>query len=208
MVNALKIDHLSSEFAQIKELLFNLQPDNREPAPSGDCHKGLALRWLRTLLFVYRKRWRRARRGEIFFLRGLMEDIMWIRSWPVHNEASDSDSFSTPGAGWSSYGGNASKSFFQAEATALCFFSPSSKIYIEEFQRCWSDPKLFSYHTSDCRNLVAMQEAGNYSDHMAPIKHTIASLIVSSDEALRPEAPVLSVFWLMISLPGVITKFK
>ena len=33
---ARKVDTLSSEFAQIKELLLNLQPDDRGPVPSGD----------------------------------------------------------------------------------------------------------------------------------------------------------------------------
>ena len=33
---ALKVDTLSSGFAQIKELLLSLQPDDRGPVPSGD----------------------------------------------------------------------------------------------------------------------------------------------------------------------------
>ena len=64
-----------------------------------------------------------------------------------------------------------------------------SKPYIEELQRCWADPNVVSHHTSHGRNLAAMQEAGSYGlDRMAPVDPTIASLIVSPDEALRLDA--------------------
>ena len=46
-----------------------------------------------------------------------------------------------------------------------------------------------SHHTSNGRNLAAMQEAGSYGlDRMASVDPTITSLIVSPDEALTPDA--------------------
>ena len=82
-----------------------------------------------------------------------------------------------------------SSAFFRQTPQRAAFSVPPSKPYTEELQRCWGDPTVLSHHTSDGRNLAAMQEAGSYGlDRMAPVDPTIASLIVSPDEALRPDA--------------------
>ena len=51
------------------------------------------------------------------------------------------------------------------------------------------DTKVLSLPTSNARTLAAMQDVAKFGlDRMPAIELTIASLIVSPDEALRPDA--------------------
>lgn len=199
---ARKVDTLSSEFAQIKELLINLQPANKGPDPSGDS----------------------ATRDSPCQVDDDVLSTAASCSLLVNNEhdvdgttvSQASDAFSQGSDGMSLHGREAShatmkpaiqmalarlgldeapaaaapsNAFFRQTPQSSAFLVPPSKPYIEELQRCWADPKLLSHHTSDCRTLAAMQEAGSYGlDCMAPVEPAIASLIVSPGEALRPDA--------------------
>lgn len=69
------------------------------------------------------------------------------------------------------------------------FSVPPFQPYIEELHKCWPDPKSLSYHTNDSRALASMQNAGSYGlDRMPAVEPSIASLIVSPEEVLRPDA--------------------
>nr|WPK86714.1 NLRC3-like protein 49 [Sebastes schlegelii] len=203
---ALKVGSLSSEFAQIKELLFNLQPVNRRPVTGGDSATRDSpcqddddddVDVLSTAASC-----------------SLFTDMRQDVDRATASQASDA--FSQGSDGRSLHGSAAghatmksairmalarlgldeapitaarSSAFFRQTPQSTAFSVPPSKPYIEELQRCWADPKLFSHHTSDCRNLAAMQEAGSYGlDRMGPVEPAIASLIVSPDEALRTDA--------------------
>jgi len=199
---ARKVGTLSSEFAQIKELLLNLQPDHSGSAPSGDfATRGSPCRDFDVLST--------AASCSLFDDEGDVQD----EDKDSVSRASDELSQGSDGSLRGSEAGHAamkpairmalahlvlddapvtaapSSAFFRQTPQPAAFSVPPSKPYIEELQRCWADPKLLSHHTSDCRNLATMQEAGSYGlDRMAPVDPTIASLIVSPDEALRPDA--------------------
>ncbi|KAE8291436.1 hypothetical protein D5F01_LYC11041 [Larimichthys crocea] len=65
--------------------------------------------------------------------------------------------------------------------------APSNAFF--KLQRCWPDPKAFLHLPSDCRALAAMRDADQYGlDQMPSIDASITSVIVSPDEALRPDA--------------------
>ncbi|XP_037604355.1 uncharacterized protein LOC119475586 [Sebastes umbrosus] len=79
--------------------------------------------------------------------------------------------------------------FFRRAPASTTFTVPPSKEYLRELQACWRDTRAFSRLPSDGRTLAAMQDAAKFGlDHMPAIEPAIASLIVSPDEALRPEA--------------------
>ena len=82
-----------------------------------------------------------------------------------------------------------SNAFFKHAPQPSSFRIPASEPYINEPQGCWPDPKAFLHLPSDCRALAAMKDAAlNGLDEMPAIDAPIASLIVSQDEALRPDA--------------------
>ncbi|XP_049437342.1 uncharacterized protein LOC125891834 [Epinephelus fuscoguttatus] len=82
-----------------------------------------------------------------------------------------------------------SNAFFKHAPQPSSFGVPPSEPYITELQRCWPDPKAFLYLPSDCNALAAMKDAVQYGlDQVPAIDASIASLIVSPDEALRPDA--------------------
>lgn len=79
--------------------------------------------------------------------------------------------------------------FFRRAPPSTTFTVPPSEEYLRELQTCWRDTRAFSRLPSDGRTLAAMQDAAKFGlDHMPAIEPAIASLIVSPDEALRPEA--------------------
>ena len=60
---------------------------------------------------------------------------------------------------------------------------------MRELHACWRDSRALSHATSDGRSLAAMQDAPKFGlDRMPAVKLTIAALIVSPDEAPRPDA--------------------
>lgn len=79
--------------------------------------------------------------------------------------------------------------FFRGTTEPSTLIVPPSAPYIEELQRCWADPRLFSHLPRDCRALAAMQDASTYGlQNMPNIEPTMAALVLSPNEALRPDA--------------------
>ncbi|KAK0141172.1 hypothetical protein N1851_021814 [Merluccius polli] len=79
--------------------------------------------------------------------------------------------------------------FFQQAAPPATFAVPPSAPFVEELQRCWADPRQFSHIPSECRALANMRDASSYGlDRMPTIEPALAALILSPDEALRPDA--------------------
>ena len=100
--------------------------------------------------------------------------------------------------------------FFPQVAQLSVFSLPPSEPYIAELHRCWPDPQALSHHTSNSRARATMANADTWLHglvRLAPIEHSIVSLVVSPDNqgyysaaALGPSAGL----W-MTSLPGVTT---
>lgn len=79
--------------------------------------------------------------------------------------------------------------FFRQASASVMFTVPPSAPFISELQRCWADPRRFSHLSGDCRALASMQDASSHGlDRMPTIEPALAALIVSPDEALRPDA--------------------
>lgn len=79
--------------------------------------------------------------------------------------------------------------FFRGAVEQTAFVVPPSAPYIEELQSCWVDPRQLSHRPSDCRALSAMQDASTYGlEAMPSIEPSVAALVLSPDEALRPHA--------------------
>ena len=79
--------------------------------------------------------------------------------------------------------------FFRRGLAPASFTVPPSEEYLRELHACWRDPRAHSHATSDGRSLAAMQDAPKFGlDRMPAVEPTIAALIVSPDEALRPDA--------------------
>ncbi|XP_041817854.1 uncharacterized protein LOC121624267 [Chelmon rostratus] len=79
--------------------------------------------------------------------------------------------------------------FFRRSTAPAAFSVPPSEEYLKELHACWRDSKALSHATSDGRTLAAMQDAAKSGlGRMPAVEPTVASLIVSPDEALRPNA--------------------
>ncbi|XP_073732290.1 uncharacterized protein [Misgurnus anguillicaudatus] len=79
--------------------------------------------------------------------------------------------------------------FFRRVPASVSFTAPPSEEYLRELQACWRDSRALSHATSDGRTLAAMQDAQKFGlDRMPAVEPTIAALIISPDEALRPDA--------------------
>lgn len=83
----------------------------------------------------------------------------------------------------------ASSAFFRRSRSETAFVVPPSAEYVRELHACWSDTKALSRLTTDGRVLAAMQEAPKVGlGQMPAVEPGIASLIIPPDEALRPNA--------------------
>ncbi len=79
--------------------------------------------------------------------------------------------------------------FFRRGSAPANFAVPPSEDYVKELHACWRDSRALSRPTSDGRALAAMQDAPKFGlGRMPAIEPTVAALIVSPDEALRPDA--------------------
>ncbi|CAL8385973.1 unnamed protein product [Gadus morhua 'NCC'] len=79
--------------------------------------------------------------------------------------------------------------FFRRGPAPASFTVPPSEEYLRELHACWRDSRALSHATSDGLPLAAMQDAPKFGlDRMPAVEPTIAALIVSPDEALRPVA--------------------
>ncbi|XP_035991606.1 uncharacterized protein LOC118562836 [Fundulus heteroclitus] len=78
--------------------------------------------------------------------------------------------------------------FFRCGRAPTPFSVPPSEEYLKELHACWRDPRALSWLSSDVRVLAAMHESVKAGlDRMSAVEPAVASLIVSPDEALRPE---------------------
>lgn len=213
---ALKVDTLATEFAQIKALLLNLQPGGPSaaavtvaselPLLSQDESDSLASphpvanQHDEDILSI-------AASGNLFSdddARG-QEELDLPSGSDSHGSCADSSreaeaglstvkqaiqlAISRLGLDAAPVEATPSNAFFKHAPQPSAFKVPPSEPYINELQRCWPDPKAFLHLPSDCRALAAMKDAAQYGlDQMPAIDASIASLIVSPDEALRPDA--------------------
>ncbi|XP_056269652.1 uncharacterized protein LOC130193228 [Pseudoliparis swirei] len=79
--------------------------------------------------------------------------------------------------------------FFRRTSVPAAFSVPPSEDYLRELHACWRDTSAHSRPSAEGRTLASMQDAAKYGlERMPAIEPTIASLIVSPEETLRPEA--------------------
>ncbi|XP_068583377.1 LOW QUALITY PROTEIN: uncharacterized protein [Cebidichthys violaceus] len=79
--------------------------------------------------------------------------------------------------------------FFRGVPAPSTFSVPPSEEYLRELHACWRDTGTLSRLTSDGRTLAAMQDAAKFGlARMPAVEPTIAALIVSPEETLRPDA--------------------
>ena len=79
--------------------------------------------------------------------------------------------------------------FYRRGLAPTSFTMPPSEEYLGELHACWRDSRALSLATSDGQTLAAMQDAPKFGlDRMSAVEKTIAALIVSPEEALRPDA--------------------
>lgn len=79
--------------------------------------------------------------------------------------------------------------FFRDGVQSTSFPVPPSSPFVEELQRCWANPRQFTHLPSDCRALANMQDSAAYGlDRMPVIEPSVAALVLSPDEAMRPDA--------------------
>ncbi|MEQ2182865.1 hypothetical protein GOODEAATRI_026665, partial [Goodea atripinnis] len=78
--------------------------------------------------------------------------------------------------------------FFRRGRAPTPFSVPPSEDYLREMHACWRDPRALSHLSTDSRVLAAMHESIKAGlGRMTAVEPTVASLIVSPDEALRPD---------------------
>ncbi|MEQ2172037.1 hypothetical protein GOODEAATRI_016845 [Goodea atripinnis] len=78
--------------------------------------------------------------------------------------------------------------FFKRGQAPTPFSVPPSEEYLRELHVCWRDPRVLSRLSTDSRVLAAMHESVKARlDRMPAVEPAVASLIVSPDEALRPD---------------------
>lgn len=208
-----KVDTLASEFAEIKALLFNLQPGAQAASAPAAVPPAFSSEASPPLLSpadeIPEDDVLSTRASESLALGQAEGDGIGEGSHFPHANSKGS----SRGAQGSSEAGQMSvrpaikmalahlgldptprvatpqSAFFRrtSQAEALCV--PPSVPYIEELQRCWADPRRLSNHPSDCRALANMQDALNYGlDCMPNIEPSVAALVLSPGEALRPDA--------------------
>ncbi|XP_062279213.1 uncharacterized protein LOC133984014 [Scomber scombrus] len=79
--------------------------------------------------------------------------------------------------------------FFRRGPAPATFTVPPSDEYLRELHACLRDTRALSHATFDGRTLAAMQDAAKFGlAHMPAVEPTKAAVIVSPDEALRPDA--------------------
>ena len=79
--------------------------------------------------------------------------------------------------------------FFRGKQVLKPFSVPTSEAFVRELHSSWGDPKSHLHFQQDCRALFTMEDAAKLGlDHSPPVDPAIAALVVSPDEALRPDA--------------------
>ncbi|KAK0152737.1 hypothetical protein N1851_005729 [Merluccius polli] len=79
--------------------------------------------------------------------------------------------------------------FFRRASRAGEFCVPPSAPFLEELQSCWADPRRLTRPSQSARALASMSAASSYGlDRMPDIEPSVAALVLSPGEALRPDA--------------------
>ncbi|CAL8387529.1 unnamed protein product [Boreogadus saida] len=79
--------------------------------------------------------------------------------------------------------------FFRRSPATAPFSVPPSEEYLKELHVCWKDAKALPRPSSSARALAAMRDPAQYGlGSMPPVEPAIASLILTPDQALRPDA--------------------
>ncbi|CAL8253873.1 unnamed protein product [Boreogadus saida] len=79
--------------------------------------------------------------------------------------------------------------FFRRSPATAPFSVPPSEEYLKELHVCWKDAKALPRPSSSARALAAMRDPAQYGlGRMPPVEPAIASLILTPDQALRPDA--------------------
>ena len=197
---AAKVDKLVSEFAEIKSLLYNLQPVrlasiSQAEAPTTPEWDGDALSTRASCSQFYEDR---PGQGEVEASTQASEGgSQHVGSGSrAGSEASPATvkpvvrmALARLGLDEAPADIAPASAFFRRVPPQDTFSVPPSQPYIEELHRCWPDPRSLSHHTSDSRALASMQNASKHGlDRTSAVEPTIASLIVSPEEVLRPNA--------------------
>ncbi|XP_074483968.1 uncharacterized protein LOC141763298 [Sebastes fasciatus] len=193
---ATKVDTLTSEFAEIKALLLNLQPGRvnaTQPTPPGWDEDALSTRASCSQFCEDRPG-----QGELV-ASSHASDTCSRQSGSGSRAGSESApatvkpvvrmALARLGVDEAPTAGTSSSAFFRWAPPLAGFSVPPSQPYIEELHKCWPDPKSLSHHTTDGRALASMQNADTYGlGKMPAVEPSIAALIVSPNEVLRPDA--------------------
>ena len=196
---AVKVDSLTAQFAEMRELLLNLQPDRPVPRADGPQTVASDQEW-----------------DDVLSTRASCTDFGEEPSSELTEDASResvtgserSCSEARVDSGPTSASikpvikmALARLGLDQAPATAVApmnaffrrappqaaFSVPPSEQYIKELHKCWGDPRSQTHRVSDARALASMQDADNHGlGSMPSVEPSIASLICTPDEALRP----------------------
>ncbi|CAL8358264.1 unnamed protein product [Boreogadus saida] len=79
--------------------------------------------------------------------------------------------------------------FFRRSPATAPFSVPPSEEYLKELHFCWKDAKALPRPSASARALAAMRDPAQYGlGSMPPVEPAIASLILTPDQALRPDA--------------------
>ncbi|CAL8337509.1 unnamed protein product [Boreogadus saida] len=79
--------------------------------------------------------------------------------------------------------------FFRRSPATAPFSVPPSEEYLKELHVCWKDAKALPHPSSSARALAAMRDPEQYGlGRMPRVEPAIASLILTPDQALRPDA--------------------
>ncbi|XP_074481579.1 uncharacterized protein LOC141761839 [Sebastes fasciatus] len=201
---ATKVDTLTSEFAEIKALLLNLQPgrvnatQNDSPQAMTPTPPGWDEDALSTRASCSQFCEDRPGQGELV-ASSHASDTCSQQSGSGSRAGSESApatvkpvvrmALARLGLDEAPTAGTSSSAFFRWAPPLAGFSVPPSQPYIEELHKCWPDPKSLSHHTTDGRALASMQNADTYGlGKMPAVEPSIAALIVSPNEVLRPDA--------------------
>ncbi|CAL8348651.1 unnamed protein product [Boreogadus saida] len=81
--------------------------------------------------------------------------------------------------------------FFRCSPATSPFSVPPSEEYLKELHVCWKDAKALPRPPASAQALAAMRDPALYGlGRMPPIEPAIASLILTPDQALRPDARI------------------
>ena len=185
-----KVDQMSAELNQIKDLLFALQP--------GACVQGPPVERMLAeedalSITASATQFQGSARGEPFHTTGSAS----LGSARSSSQGSEEFSMGATVRGalarlqldLPQEGPAPVSAFFRNQRAPATFSVPPSEDYLKELHACWRDSKAFSHSNSDSRALAAMQDAAKYGrGRMPAVEPAIASLIVAPEETLRQDA--------------------